>query len=127
MAWMSRWRRTRRDLPEPVRGFRRGRGTRHRTDADALRALGHDIRLAGKPIGGSQAIAIDGRQGFDSRFRPAQGWLRDGLLTMNQQQDGRMLDTVIDTDARPLHEYAHRRAAIVRRGRRGHHPGLSAF
>ena len=31
---------------------------------DALRALGHDIRPAGKPIGGSQAIAIDWQTGL---------------------------------------------------------------
>jgi gamma-glutamyltranspeptidase/glutathione hydrolase len=31
---------------------------------DALRRLGHDLRPAGKPIGGSQAISIDWETGL---------------------------------------------------------------
>ena len=34
------------------------------TTREALRTLGHDIRPAGKPIGGSQAIAIDWETGL---------------------------------------------------------------
>ena len=65
MAWMSRWRRTRQgSSPNPFADFVEVEAPVAEPTRDALRALGHDIQPAGKPIGGSQAIDIDWQTGL---------------------------------------------------------------
>ena len=55
---------TARFFPNPFADFVEVEAPVTEPTRDALRALGHDIRPAGKPIGGSQAIAIDWQTGL---------------------------------------------------------------
>ena len=55
---------TARFFPEPFNDFVEVEGAIPEATRDALRSLGHDIRPAKKPIGGSQAIAIDWQTGL---------------------------------------------------------------
>ena len=55
---------TARFFPDPFNDFVEVEGAIPEATREALRALGHDIRPAKKPIGGSQAIAIDWDSGL---------------------------------------------------------------
>ena len=55
---------TPRFFPNPSENFTDVEGAIPEATRAALRALGHDIRETSKPIGGSQAIAIDWDSGL---------------------------------------------------------------